>query len=159
MDWLAQLEVVGRVGVALFLGGLIGLERQFARKPAGLRTNMLVAGASALVVDLVNAIVLRFATGSVSPLVRADPVRIVSAVVSAVGFLGAGTIIRRSESHVEGLTTAATLLFVATLGVAVGLRQYLVAAGVTLLALVTLRGVKRIEAKLAGPSEPPEERV
>src|SRR5512143_2275822 len=132
----------------MLLGGFIGVEREYAHKPAGLRTHMLVAGAAALLVGLVNAIVTRFATGDVSPLVRADPVRIISAVVTSVGFLGAGTIIRRQDDHVEGLTTAASMLFAATIGVGVGLRQNVLAAGVTVLTLVILRAVKWIEVRL-----------
>jgi putative Mg2+ transporter-C (MgtC) family protein len=133
----------------MLLGGVVGLEREFAHKPAGLRTHMLVAGAAALLVGLTGAIVAKFATGpNVSPLVRADPVRIISAVVTAVGFIGAGTIIRRHDDHVEGLTTAASMLFVAIIGVAAGLRQYLLALGATALTLVILRGVRAIETYL-----------
>lgn len=73
----------------------------------------------------------------------------ITAVVTAVGFLGAGTIIRRSDSdHVEGLTTAASMLFVAAVGVGCGLRQFPLAVGATFLALATLRGVKSLEEKL-----------
>ena len=148
MPWPEELSVLGAVAIAMLLGGLVGIEREFAHKPAGLRTHMLVSGAAALLVGLVGAIVTRFATGNVSPLVRADPVRIISAVVTAVGFLGAGTIIRRHDDHVEGLTTAASMLFVASIGVAVGLRQNVLAVGITALTLVILRGVKWIEVRL-----------
>jgi putative Mg2+ transporter-C (MgtC) family protein len=159
VGWQEQLSVLGSVALAMLLGGVIGIEREYAQKPAGLRTHMLVAGAAALLVGLVNAIVTRFATGDVSPLVRADPVRIISAVVTAVGFLGAGTIIRRDGDHVEGLTTAASMLFAATIGVAVGLRQNLLAAGVTGLTLLILRAVKWIEIVLdrRRPRRPPRD--
>ena len=150
MPWQEQVWGLACVALAMLLGGSIGLEREFAHKPAGLRTHMLVAGAAALLVGLTNAIIARFATGpGVSPLVRADPVRIISAVVTAVGFIGAGTIIRRHHGdQVEGLTTAASMLFVAAIGVASGLHQYVLAVGATVLALLILRGVRAIEIRL-----------
>ncbi len=149
MGWQAQLQILGEVALAMVLGALLGVEREFAHKPAGLRTHMLVAGAAALLVGLVDALLHRFLLPPISPLIRADPVPVITAVVTAVGFLGAGTIIRRSDSdHVEGLTTAASMLFAAAVGVAVGLREVTLGAGATLLALVTLRGVKRLEGKL-----------
>ncbi len=149
MGWQAQLLILGEVALAMVLGALLGVEREFAQKPAGLRTHMLVAGAAALLVGLVDALLHRFLLPSISPLIRADPVPVITAVVTAVGFLGAGTIIRRSDSdHVEGLTTAASMLFAAAVGVAVGLREVPLAVGATLLALATLRGVKYLEVKL-----------
>jgi len=67
----------------------------------------------------------------------------------AVGFLGAGSIVRHAESdHIEGLTTAASLLFVAAIGATVGLEQFPLAVGATLLALITLRGLRVLEKKL-----------
>jgi len=145
----SQLEILGEVALAMALGALLGLERELAHKSAGLRTHMLVAGASAMLVGLVDALLHRFLLPSISPLVRADPVPVITAVVMAVGFLGAGTIIRRSDAeHVEGLTTAAAMLFSAAVGSAVGLRQFLLAIGATVLALITLRGVMVLEDKL-----------
>ncbi len=157
VSWVAQLQALGQVALAMALGALIGVEREFAHKPAGLRTHMLVAGAAALLIGLVDALLHYFLVPSISPLVRADPVPVITAVVTAVGFLGAGTIIRRSDSdHVEGLTTAASMLFAAAVGVATGLRQFALAVGATLLALVTLRGVRFLEAKIRRePPSPP----
>lgn len=149
MDWIAQLTVLGEVAVAMALGALLGLERELAHRPAGLRTHMLVAGASALLVGLVGVLLRRFLVPPISPLVRADPVPVITAIVMAVGFLGAGSIVRHAESdHIEGLTTAASLLFVAAIGATVGLEQFPLAVGVTLLALMTLRGLRVLEKKL-----------
>lgn len=79
-------------------------------------------------------------------LVRTDPIRIVQAVITGVTFLGAGTIIRSGSGHrVEGLTTAASILFAAAVGISVALSHYLLAGGATLLVLVTLRGVQVLE--------------
>jgi putative Mg2+ transporter-C (MgtC) family protein len=142
-----QLEILGEVALAMVLGAFLGLERELAHKSAGLRTHMLIAGASAMLVGLVDALLHRFLLPAISPLVRADPVPVITAVVMAVGFLGAGTIIRR-EDHVKGLTTAASMLFAAAVGSAVGLRQFLLAIGATILALATLRLVLSLEGRL-----------
>jgi putative Mg2+ transporter-C (MgtC) family protein len=139
------------------LGGLVGFDREAAGKPAGFRTLMLVAGASALIVSLADAVVAHYATsvwlvrpadGSTPPeVIRADPIRVIEAVVTGVSFLGAGTIIR-GRAHVEGLTTAASILFVAAVGIGTGLHQWVLSVGVTFLALVVLRLVKPLEERL-----------
>jgi putative Mg2+ transporter-C (MgtC) family protein len=142
----SQIGVVLTVGGAMLLGALVGLDRELAEKPAGLRTHMLVAGASALLVSM-NEFVVR-AFGVDDALINTDPIRIIEAVVTGVSFLGAGTIIRRrAGSQVEGLTTAASLLFVAGVGVAVALSQWIVAIGATLLVLITLRGLGYLELR------------
>lgn len=142
-DW----EVLAEVAIAMVLGGVIGLEREIADKPAGLRTHMLIAGAAALLVGLGGAMIRRF--GDAGAEVSSDPIRVIDAVVTAVGFLGAGMIIRRSDtSEVEGLTTAASVLFAAAVGICVALREFLLAAGVTVLDVATLRGVGILEARL-----------
>ena len=144
-----QLQVLGCVGLAMLLGAFIGLEREIEDKPAGLRTHMLVAGAAALFVALGDIVVRRFNVGLGSELVRSDPVRIIQAVVTGVSFLGAGTILRRSAAgHVEGLTTAASILFAAAVGICVALSQLVLAVGVTVLVLVTLRGVGFVQQQL-----------
>ena len=154
MPIASQLEMLGVVALAMALGALIGFERELAHKAAGLRTHMLVSGSAAMLVGLVDALLHRFLTPAISPLVRADPVPVITAVVMAVGFLGAGTIIRRADGeHVEGLTTAAALLFAAAVGSAVGLRQFVLGIGASLLAVATLRGVLSVERKLR--SRPP----
>ncbi len=153
----SQFGILGEVALAMALGALLGLERQLAHKAAGLRTHMLVAGSSAMLVGLVDALLHRFLLPAISPLVRADPVPVITAVVMAVGFLGAGTIMRRSDGeHVEGLTTAAAMLFSAAVGSAVGLRLFVLAIGATALALITLRGLLRVEEKVfRRPPVPP----
>jgi putative Mg2+ transporter-C (MgtC) family protein len=130
----------------MLLGAVVGVEREFADKPAGLRTHMLVAGAAALLVSLSTILVQDFETEMDQTLVRSDPLRIIEAVITGVSFLGAGTIIRRNGVQgIQGLTTAASILFVAAIGVTVALSQLMLAAGVTVLLLVTLRLVGVIE--------------
>jgi putative Mg2+ transporter-C (MgtC) family protein len=128
------------------LGAVVGFEREVKDKPAGLRTHMLVAGATALLVALGGTIVDGFQEELGGNLVQADPIRIIEAVITGVSFLGAGTILRhRGTLQVEGLTTAASLLFVAALGVSVALSQGVLAVGATVLVLLTQRGLKLIE--------------
>ncbi|HYJ19232.1 MAG TPA: MgtC/SapB family protein, partial [Burkholderiales bacterium] len=140
-DWSLQLLLVAEVAFAMLLGGVIGFERELANKPAGFRTHMLVAGASALLVGMGETLVAKFAEDAGHELIQADPFRIIGAVVSGVSFLGAGTIFRGGRQHVEGLTTAASLLISASIGVAVGSRQWITAIGVTLLTLAVLRAL------------------
>jgi putative Mg2+ transporter-C (MgtC) family protein len=149
MNWIMQFEIVGEVALAMLLGGVIGFERELADKPAGFRTHMLVAGAAALLVGLGDAMVLRFVSASELH-VTADPIRIVEAIITGISFLGAGTIFRRDQSEqVQGLTTAASILLCAAVGISVALRQFVLAIGVTLLALVVLRGLTGIENRLS----------
>jgi putative Mg2+ transporter-C (MgtC) family protein len=145
----SQLQILAYVGLAMLLGAIIGFEREVEAKPAGLRTHMLVAGAAALFVDLADVVVGRFGTELGVGLVRSDPVRIIEAVVTGISFLGAGTIVlRRGRQQVEGLTTAASILFTAAVGVCVALAQFVLAIGATLLVLVILRGLGLLEGRL-----------
>lgn len=149
MNWVMQFEIIGEVALAMLLGGVIGFERELADKPAGFRTQMLVAGAAALLVGLGDALLLRFLIEGKTN-VTADPIRIVEAIVTGISFLGAGTIFRRDASEqVQGLTTAASILLCAAVGISVALRQFVLAIGVTVLALIVLRGLTGVEKRLA----------
>lgn len=137
---------VGKVIFAMFLGGLMGLERELANKPAGLRTHMLVAGASSLLVLLGDVMISNYSGGAVVEAIQADPIRIMEAIITGISFLGAGTIIFRStEETVEGLTTAASILFAAAIGITVALQRYVLAAILTVIAIVILFGLGYIE--------------
>ena len=153
-DNLVQWQALGSVVFSLILGGLIGLEREEVQKPAGLRTHMLVAGAATLIVDLGVIAIEHFSQATYTNPIRADPLRIIEAVVTGVSFLGAGTILRqRQGTQVEGLTTAASILFTAAIGIGVALSQYIVATGATVLALITLRLVRIFEGRLLHDEE------
>ena len=147
--WSVQLLIVAEVAFAMLLGGAIGLERELANKPAGFRTHMLVSGAAALLVGMGDILVAQFAQDAGKDLIQADPFRIIGAVVSGISFLGAGTIFRGGGQHVEGLTTAASLLVSASIGIAIGSRQWVLAIGVTLLTLGVLRALMVVEGALA----------
>jgi putative Mg2+ transporter-C (MgtC) family protein len=145
LDWLdptwieaLRLSLLGRLLLATVLGGLVGLERELAGKPAGLRTNILICVGAALLMDISRSVA---ASSEVWP---ADPARIAAQVVSGIGFIGAGTILVERGS-VVGLTTAATLWVVAAIGLAVGGDAYVAAVGATLLVVVTLLILGRLE--------------
>ena len=142
-----QLVVLSEVAAAMLLGGLIGYERETANKPAGFRTHMMLAGACALLVGL-GAPMLETFSRLHPGIISADPFRLVGGVVTALGFIGAGTIFRPQGERVEGLTTATSLLFSGGIGVCAALQQWWVAIGATLLALVVLRGLQSLEARI-----------
>lgn len=146
---LAQLQIVAAIVLAMFLCALIGIEREMADKPAGFRTHMLVGGAATLLVSLSSILLNTFPANST--LLQSDPIRVLEAIIAGISFLGAGTIFRRNAQGdnrevMEGLTTAASLLFVAGIGVSVALGQYVLAISVTFLALLVLRGAGWLEA-------------
>lgn len=137
--WEPQLVVLLSTAYAMLLGGIIGFERELKDRPAGFRTHMLVAGAAALLVGLGDLIANHFSAQHAQALLRVDPIRLIEAVVTAVGFLGAGAIFRRAGGNsISGLTTAASLLMVATIGIAAGLHAQLLALGATVLTLSVL---------------------
>jgi putative Mg2+ transporter-C (MgtC) family protein len=143
----AEVKVLVHVVVAMLLGAVVGLDRELHDKPAGLRTNMLVAGSAALLVWCGRMIVPWYGLNDAA--LGSDPLRIIGAIITGVSFLGAGTIIRGGGAEkVHGLTTAATLLFVASVGICVALSKIVIAIGVTLIAILTLRGVGYIEDAL-----------
>ncbi|MBN2120154.1 MAG: MgtC/SapB family protein [Candidatus Omnitrophica bacterium] len=139
---MSNFTVFIRIVLAVIFGGLIGLEREHKGRAAGLRTHVLVCMGSCLIM-LVSLSVFE-AYKSQTPL---DPGRIAAGVVTGIGFLGAGTIIR-SVQHVSGLTTAASIWVSAGIGIGVGCGLYFASFLVTVFALVTLVLFKRIEGAL-----------
>ena len=146
---LSDNVMIMRLSLSFLVGGLIGLERQMHRRPAGLRTHILVCIGSCLIMltslyvfDIYNAVA------------NLDPSRIASGVITGIGFLGAGAIIReREKEDVKGLTTAASLWVVAGLGLAIGCGLYSASLFTTALALVALFFLARIERKALGKDE------
>ena len=147
---LIELQILGIVVFAAILGGIIGFDRELANKPAGLRTNMVVSATAALLMSLANLILPNLEIDAA--VVRTDPIRMIEPIVTGITFLGAGTIIR-DKSGIEGLTTAASLLFVAAVGVTVGLSQYFLAIMLTVLNLLILRGIKFFETYIDSKHE------
>ena len=139
---ISEVEALGRLVLAALLGAVIGLERESHRRPAGFRTHTLVCLGSALVM-LVSAYALARQPGAWPY----DPTRIAAQVVSGIGFLGAGTILREGPV-IRGLTTAASLWVVAGIGLAVGAGFYLGAVVTTVLSVATLVWLSRIERQV-----------
>ncbi len=139
---LRDSQVILRLTLSVLLSGLIGMERQMHRRTAGLRTHILVSLGSCLIM-LTSLYVFDIYKDKV-PL---DPARIAAGVITGIGFLGAGTIIQEREG-VRGLTTAASLWVVASLGLAVGIGFYSAAMFTTLLALIVLFFLRYIEARV-----------
>ncbi len=140
-----RVPVLGRLALAAALGALVGLERELAGKPAGLRTNILICvGATLLTEASLSIATAGFATHG---LVRSDPGRIAAQIVSGIGFIGAGTILV-ARGSVLGLTTAATLWVVAAIGITVGIGAYVEAIGATVLVFLVLFLIGRIEDRV-----------
>jgi putative Mg2+ transporter-C (MgtC) family protein len=133
-------EVLVKFAAALICGGLIGWEREKRGKPTGLRTSILVCFGAVLYVLTTKLLNDEF------HLAALDPSRIASQIVVGVGFLGAGAIIHSQET-VTGLTSAATIWVVAAIGVVIGLGFPLIAVTVTILVLITLIIIGKLERK------------
>ena len=127
MNLELELELVAKVILGFIFSGIVGLEREVSLKPAGLRTHILVGLGSTLLTIL-----------SLDAFPTSDPARVAASIIVGIGFLGAGTIIKTKEK-VLGLTTAASLWIVASIGVATGAEYYLLAAVTTILAFLVLK--------------------
>ena len=142
-DSVEAIRIILRMLVAGLLGGLLGFEREQTRKAAGLRTHMVVA-IGACLCTIVGAYGFEGSTG--------DPSRVASNVVTGIGFLGAGAIIRHGI-NVRGLTTAASLWVVAAIGVSVGAGMYVLAIATTALVLLALWPLSQVKRLLEGKSD------
>lgn len=139
--YLTETDAIIRLVVGAALGGLIGLEREFALKPAGLRTYILVSlGATLFMVcSLLIGNLVASTTGDIY-----DPSRIASTIVQGIGFLGGGVIFA-ARGRVRGVTTAAGIWVAAGIGMATGAGFFLVAGVGTVIALITLRVLAWLE--------------
>ncbi len=137
---------VSRLLLAMLLGGLIGLERQIRGRPAGLRTNILVCLGSAAVIVAFQKLSVEFTVGAESA-IRLDPARAAAGVITGIGFLGAGTIIK-SPDFVRGLTTAASIWVVSAVGVTTGLGEYTIAVSLTVLVLLALYALHNLPIRV-----------
>ncbi len=134
-----DIEIMRRLILSVFLGGFIGLERQMHKRTAGLRTHILVCLGSCLIM-LTSIYIFDIYKNQVS----LDPARIAAGVITGIGFLGAGAIIREKEG-IKGLTTAASLWLVAGIGLAVGCGFFLAGAFTAVLALIALFFLRYLE--------------
>ncbi|HXV03315.1 MAG TPA: MgtC/SapB family protein [Gaiellaceae bacterium] len=157
MPELSSLEVVARVVLAAVLGGAIGLERELREREAGLRTHLLVSVGAALF-TLVSAYAWTDWHFSNREGIVFDPTRIAAQIVSGIGFLGAGAIIRQGLS-IRGLTTAATLWVVAAIGMASGVGYYEAAVVTTALVLISLWPLRLLAYRMSIRFRPEEGRL
>jgi len=143
MNWFYDSEVIFQLILAVILGGLIGLEREYKRREAGLRTYSLVSLGSCLFA-LIGFYGLQ---GLIKhPGVSLAPIRVIQAIAIGIGFIGGGSIVYR-QFRVEGLTTAAGLWIVAAIGIAVGAKLYFPAILATFLTVFILAGFRVLEEK------------
>ncbi|HEX7255238.1 MAG TPA: MgtC/SapB family protein [Gaiellaceae bacterium] len=157
MPDLSWAEVVLRIVLAAALGGAIGLERELRDREAGLRTHLLVSVGAALF-TMVSAYAWTDWRFSTEEGLVFDPTRIAAQIVTGIGFLGAGAIIRQGLS-VKGLTTAATLWVVAAIGMAAGVGYYEAALVTTALVLLTLWPLRIVAYRLSARTRPEEGRL
>lgn len=136
MEISSQLWILLDVIIASVLAGIVGFEREYAQKPAGFRTNMIVAGASCLFVAVSKPLISFMEEEGRTEYLDLDPIRVMQAIVIGVSFIGAGTVLKSSKDHdVLFLTTAATLLYSTGIGISVAVKQYILAIGLTIIIL------------------------
>lgn len=147
MDWMTFLNlleefntvsIIVRIFLAMMLGGLIGMEREKSRRPAGFRTHILVC-VGACMTALIGLYVWNI-MGDIT-----DPMRISAQVISGIGFLGVGTILVKENDHITGLTTAAGLWTTAAIGIACGYGFYIAAFVGTLVVAITAAILFKLE--------------
>lgn len=167
---LPWYEILLRLGLAMIFGMLVGMEREHRQRPAGIKTHILVCVGSALVsiiqIKMIEEVIAAANENSnLAEMLKSDFGRMGAAVISGVGFLGAGTILR-TKGTIKGLTTAATLWLIACVGLAVGMGYYktsLMAISLTMIVLIILhliqnslvkgRGLKHIEVTIINKRE------
>jgi putative Mg2+ transporter-C (MgtC) family protein len=152
IDLPLQLDLALRLVVAAALGLAVGFEREIHGHPAGLRTHMLVALGSGLFTVL-SAYGFRDVAGTVPNTASIDPTRIAAQIVSGIGFLGAGAILK-DGIVIRGLTTAASLWATSAVGMAAGAGEYIIAVGATATILVSLWPINALAERLHGSSVP-----
>ncbi|WP_027632538.1 MgtC/SapB family protein [Clostridium hydrogeniformans] len=146
-----RYETLIRIIMAVVIGGLIGYEREYKNRPAGFRTHILVC-LGACIVSLIQSYSFYEALGfierdpSLSNVIKVDMGRLGAQVITGVGFLGAGTILR-DKGEVKGLTTAASLWVVACIGLGVGMGYYFLTISVTLIVFIVLVSLKKFERR------------
>ena len=140
LDWVGMMRLI----IAAILASLIGYDREKQNKAAGIRTNVIVAVISCVIMILSVEVAQ---SGNLVNGVEGDPARLAAQVVSGIGFLGAGTIIKQ-EDKIEGLTTAASLWGVAGLGLAVGYGLYDIAIAAALIIFISLRIAPSVKKRM-----------
>jgi putative Mg2+ transporter-C (MgtC) family protein len=136
-----EIRLLPRLVVALILGSALGFEREWRRKPAGLRTHVLVSLSTAAL--MAGADLLQTEDGATV----GDPVRMAQGILTGIGFIGAGTIVHQ-RNMVTGITTAATIWLAAAVGMLSGGGLYILAVALAVLSLLSLDGLEWLMARL-----------
>lgn len=144
---LLDNDLLIKLGLSAMLGLVIGLERELKRKPLGLKTSPVIAIISCLL-TIVSVESAYMYPASEGVLIQMDPLRLAAQIVSGIGFIGAGVILKRGNDHISGLTTAAMIWGAAGIGIAVGAGFYLEAVLVVVLLIITVEVIPFI---LTGP--------
>lgn len=148
---MATWSILGQVLFGMLLGGVVGVERELKGKPAGLRTHMLVCGAATLLVLLAGPLIGATDVATESP-INTDPVRVIEAIIVGISFIGAGTIWKSGErERVRHISTAASILFTAAIGIAVAVGEHAVAAVLAALVAVVLHLFDKAEERWLKP--------
>ena len=140
-------EFLGRLVLAALLGGAVGLEREIHGRPAGIRTYLILSLGTALLMVLSEYLLVAYHGKYPELGLQGDPGRIAGQAITGIGFLGAGVIIRYKDT-IRGLTTAACVWLVCSVGLAVGAGFYVVSVAVTLMTLLALIGLKAWERRM-----------
>lgn len=141
---VSGISIVIRIILSALLGGVIGFEREIHRHEAGLRTHILVCMGSALIM-----LTSLYIFDIYKNIAEVDPSRIASSVITGIGFIGAGAIIRYGKA-VRGLTTASSLLIASAVGLAIGCGFYMAAIFTTFISLVVLLFLRKVESVILG---------
>ena len=160
MDWLLDLvlhkEVIIKLSFAAFLSLIIGIERELKKKPVGLKTSVVIATFSCLLTYISIESAYKAHEGQIGVNITMDPLRLAAQIVSGIGFLGAGVILRKGNDSISGLTTAAMIWGAGGIGIAVGAGFYIEAAASVLIVLIGIElipplltkfGPKRLRSK------------
>lgn len=139
-----ELDILVKLIFAAVAGGLIGLEREVHGRPAGLRTNILVSVGACAMMIISEAFFLKYSMYDAGTSIRLDPARVAAQIITGIGFLGAGVIIKEGIS-VRGLTTAAGLWVMAGLGMAFGMGYFSLGILTTILVLISLIFLKKLD--------------
>ncbi|MFC5464282.1 MgtC/SapB family protein [Lederbergia graminis] len=150
MDFI-DIDLIIKLGISALLGLIIGVERELKRKPLGLKTSLVISIISCLltIVSIESAYMF---PGNDNVRIQMDPLRLAAQIVSGIGFLGAGVILRRGNDHISGLTTAAMIWGAAGIGIAVGAGFYSEAVAGVVLLIISVELIPFTMAKL-GPKK------
>jgi len=146
-----EMEILMKLGISAVLGLVIGIERELKRKPVGLKTSLVISIVSCLltIVSIESAYIF---PGKEGVNITMDPLRLAAQIVSGIGFLGAGVILRRGNDSISGLTTAALIWGAAGIGIAVGAGFYIEASAGVALLIISVEVIPFF-IKLIGPRQ------